>query len=138
MILSFNSWHANLQLLFLELDGQNPSLTSSSCQTSGLQWLLCSLLEKSSISKLFSCFNFMRNLIASLSSFDRLVHHQLCIFPVFSCFSNIFTLFQLLYIRTLSIDAPLIINFNYDFWFLRILFRKSRIVTILNDDFVLD
>ena len=95
-------------------------------------------LEKSSISKLFLMFHLHEksNCINCLPLIE-LVHHQLCIFPVFSCFSNIFTLFQLLYIRTLSIDAPLIINFNYDFWFLRILFRKSRIVTILNDDFVL-
>ena len=65
----------------------------------------------------------------------EVIHHQLCVFPFLTIISNLLVIIQLLLIRLSSRYSPLIVNFNYDFWFLRFLFGKARIVTILNDDF---
>ena len=95
-------------------------------------------LEKSNILGLRHLFSFRKkNNGISCLPLVELIHHQLCISPILSLFSNVFTIIQLFYLRSLSAEPPLIVNFNYDFWFIRHFFRKSRIVTILNDDFQL-
>jgi hypothetical protein len=67
----------------------------------------------------------------------QLIHHQLRILPALSWLNN--------YVEKKSIRRHLgnaisadaiIINFNYDYYFLRQIFPDNRIITIINDDFV--
>jgi hypothetical protein len=63
----------------------------------------------------------------------ELFHHQLKIFSFLSFFNKHFLKIQLSSLRNISVE--LVVNFNYDFFFLNNLFPKSKIITILNDDF---
>lgn len=67
----------------------------------------------------------------------QLIHHQLRVLPILSWFN---ALVEKRSIRArlgkhLSTDI-VIINFNYDYYFLRDVFPKNIIITIINDDFV--
>lgn len=66
----------------------------------------------------------------------QLIHHQLRWTFVQRLLNSIF---EKLSIKRLvdKIPSPvLIINFNYDYFFLRDLFPRAKIITVLNDDFV--
>jgi hypothetical protein len=65
----------------------------------------------------------------------QLLHHQLRITPTLSRAN---AEFEKLQIRRLvdSYRPEAVINFNYDYYFLRELFPKSKIVSIFNDDFI--
>lgn len=67
----------------------------------------------------------------------QIFHHQLRIFPFMSRVNNC--------AEILSIKASLplkackdfvVINFNYDYYFLRAIFPNNKIITVVNDDFV--
>ena len=68
----------------------------------------------------------------------ELFHHQLRVSPVLSWLNAAFEKGQikkLLHSANLN-GNEIIVNFNYDYVFLRDLFRDNKIVTIINDDFV--
>ena len=69
---------------------------------------------------------------------QQLLHHQL---RTYSIFSNINSIYEQISIRGKLIDDDprtddVIVNFNYDYYFLRKLFPNNKIITIINDDFV--
>lgn len=68
----------------------------------------------------------------------ELVHHQLRFFPMIDPLNCIYTRRSILKsLPEIRADETLIIvNFNYDYYFLRDLFPTARIVTIINDDFI--
>jgi hypothetical protein len=67
---------------------------------------------------------------------SHLIHHQLRIVPPLHAINAWFVRRQIAeFLRTLSSDQVTVINFNYDYYFLRELFPNERIVTIINDDF---
>lgn len=67
----------------------------------------------------------------------QLIHHQLRVFPALTWLN---ALIEKKSIRTLmgkiSTENSVILNFNYDYCFLREIFPKNKIITIINDDFV--
>ena len=67
----------------------------------------------------------------------ELIHHQL---RVVSLLRAVNAFFEKSIIRKVllgeKIDDVTIVNFNYDYYFLRDLFPKNKIITIINDDFV--
>ncbi|WP_390346335.1 hypothetical protein ACFJIS_03110 [Variovorax boronicumulans] len=67
----------------------------------------------------------------------QLIHHQLRVFPVLAWLN---ALIEKKSIQTLmgkiSTKNSIILNFNYDYYFLREIFPKNKIITIINDDFV--
>ncbi len=67
----------------------------------------------------------------------ELIHHQL---RVFSFLEYINAYFERRQIKSLlygqALDETIILNFNYDYFFLRDLFPKNKIITVINDDFV--
>jgi glycosyltransferase involved in cell wall biosynthesis len=66
----------------------------------------------------------------------HLIHHQLRVVPPLHGINAWFVRRQIeSFLRTLPSDEVTVINFNYDYYFLRKLFPKQRIVTIINDDF---
>ena len=65
-----------------------------------------------------------------------LIHHQLRLVSPLHAINAWFVRRQIeSFLRTLSSDEVTVVNFNYDYYFLRELFPKERIVTIINDDF---
>jgi hypothetical protein len=67
---------------------------------------------------------------------SHLIHHQLRVAPPLHAMNAWFVRRQIAeYLQTLSSDELTVINFNYDYYFLRALFPGKRIVTIINDDF---
>ncbi|MDQ0042700.1 hypothetical protein [Variovorax boronicumulans] len=73
----------------------------------------------------------------TLARTRQLIHHQLRVFPVLRWLNAIVEKksIQAVLGRNLSRDS-VIINFNYDYYFLRDIFPNNRIITIINDDFV--
>jgi hypothetical protein len=66
------------------------------------------------------------------------IHHKLCLSSLLH-FLNAFVVKHSLNpsIRRIGIKGDeTIVNFNYDYWFLRDIFPKNRIITVINDDFV--
>lgn len=67
----------------------------------------------------------------------QIFHHQLRIFSPLRLINN---LFEILSIKTnippQQRDDAIVINFNYDYYFLRSIFPKNKIITVVNDDFV--
>ena len=67
---------------------------------------------------------------------SQLLHHQLRVVPPLHAINSWFVRRQIAeFLRTISAEEVTIINFNYDYYFLRELFPSKRIVTIINDDF---
>jgi len=66
----------------------------------------------------------------------QLIHHQLRFLPFFSFLNSLVELSSIKNVlNTFNIDSPIIINFNYDYFFIRKLFPTNRIITFINDDF---
>jgi glycosyltransferase involved in cell wall biosynthesis len=66
----------------------------------------------------------------------HLIHHQLRVVPPLHGINAWFVRRQIeSFLRTLPSNEVTVINFSYDYYFLRKLFPKQRIVTIINDDF---
>jgi len=67
----------------------------------------------------------------------ELFHHQLRVIPLLHRVNTYYMQFELVRTGILkSIDDDMIIiNFNYDYYFLRTMFPRQKIVTIINDDF---
>lgn len=67
----------------------------------------------------------------------QLIHHKLRLSVALHKFNAIFEKRQIHFWRkVLDIqDQDVIVNFNYEYFFLRDLFRQQRIITIINDDF---
>ncbi len=71
-----------------------------------------------------------------LARTTQLLHHQLRVGLGLGKINSLFEISSIKsVVKSLSPD-PIIINFNYDYFFLREIFPKSKIITILNDDFV--
>ncbi|MDP9963019.1 hypothetical protein J2W37_000725 [Variovorax paradoxus] len=67
----------------------------------------------------------------------QLIHHQLRVFSILRWF-NAFVekrSIRALFKENLPLNS-VIINFNYDYYFLRDIFPNNKIITIINDDFV--
>ena len=67
----------------------------------------------------------------------QLIHHQLRVWPVLRWLNALVEKrsIRALFGKNFPADS-VIINFNYDYYFLRDVFPKNKIVTIINDDFV--
>ena len=67
----------------------------------------------------------------------KLIHAQLRVLPVLHELNRVFVSRQLRSYRRSGLlgEAPCIINFNFDYYFLRDVFSDLPIVTIINDDF---
>lgn len=67
----------------------------------------------------------------------QIFHHQLRFFPPLRWINNWFEIFSIK--RCLTPDSSekaIIVNFNYDYYFLRSIFPNNKIITLVNDDFV--
>lgn len=66
----------------------------------------------------------------------QLLHHQLRLFGWGKYLNSTYETKQIkLSLKSIK-DNDVIINFNYDYFFLRNIFKKNKIITIINDDFV--
>lgn len=67
----------------------------------------------------------------------ELVHHQL---RVGTLLRGVNAAFETQEIRTAlkreSLEGAVVVNFNYDYYFLRNIFPQNKIITVINDDFV--
>ena len=67
----------------------------------------------------------------------QLIHHQLRIFPVLAWLNALIEKKSIqALVGKISSKHSVILNFNYDYYFLREIFPKNKIITIINDDFV--
>lgn len=67
----------------------------------------------------------------------QLIHHQLRFFKISQLINAHYEKKQITDIfNNLFLDDFVVINFNYDYFFLRDIFINNKIVTIINDDFV--
>lgn len=76
------------------------------------------------------------NNLLEIRQSHQIIHHQL---RLFSPLKKINEYVECKSIRKISLDidsSDIIINFNYDYFFLRSLFPNNRIITVINDDFV--
>lgn len=69
--------------------------------------------------------------------YRQLIHHKL---RVFSFFKNINAEYEKKQIKSIcnAIDVnknDVVVNFNYDYYFIREIFENNKIITIINDDF---
>ena len=78
--------------------------------------------------------NYVKNIINLIRHYEFL-HHQLKPFGILIKLNQLVVKY-FIEKNTKSNDIDLIINFNYDYDFLKELFPDVRIVTIINDDFV--
>ena len=71
-----------------------------------------------------------------LARSSQLIHHQLRVFPALRLVNAAVEKKSIRgMLGEMSKDA-VIVNFNYDYYFLRDIFPKNKIITIINDDFV--
>tara|TARA_B110000977_G_scaffold201050_1_gene293890 strand:+ start:3389 stop:4441 length:1053 start_codon:yes stop_codon:yes gene_type:complete len=68
--------------------------------------------------------------------FKQLIHHQLRIASILRCFNSLYEIIQIRNCFSNIDKDTVIINFNYDYYFLKKIFPSNKIITILNDDFV--
>ena len=68
--------------------------------------------------------------------FRQLIHHQLRITPIVRGANSIYESIQIKNSFSDIDKDVVIINFNYDYYFLKKIFPSNKIITILNDDFV--
>lgn len=66
----------------------------------------------------------------------QLIHHQLRLFGWLSNLNSAYESRQISSSVGSVSDDDVIINFNYDYFFLRSVFKKNKIITLINDDFV--
>ena len=66
----------------------------------------------------------------------QLLHHQLRVFNALSFLNASYETRQIKKSFQDINDEDVIINFNYDYSFLRSVFKKNKIITLINDDFV--
>ena len=66
----------------------------------------------------------------------QLFHHQLRLFSWISLLNSTYETRQVRNSFENIDDEDIIINFNYDYSFLRSIFKKNKIITLINDDFV--
>lgn len=86
---------------------------------------------KSSISECNSCENL------KILKTKQLIHHQLRIFNFLQAVNNKYEISSIKKIvLPHSTSNSVIVNFNYDYGFLREIFPKNKILSIINDDFV--
>ena len=69
-------------------------------------------------------------------SVREVIHHQLQFLSLISILNQFFIKLQLRFLSIEKNDISLVVNFNYDFHFLTELFPRSKVITLLNDDFV--
>ena len=74
------------------------------------------------------------NLLIASSSY--LIHHQLRLNTFIRYINSVYEIFSLSKTKKLVNDTTIIVNFNYDYTFIRRLFPKNKMITIINDDFV--
>ncbi|PWH83878.1 hypothetical protein DIS18_04815 [Algibacter marinivivus] len=67
-------------------------------------------------------------------SHAELIHHQLRYFPIIQRLNN-FVVKKYLKKISKNLHIDFIVNFNYDYTFLRELFPNKKIITFINDDF---
>lgn len=67
---------------------------------------------------------------------EQLIHHQLRLTKSLMAINSYFEKIAIKSVVKSFSQNPIIINFNYDYFFLREIFPGSKIITILNDDFV--
>ncbi|MDK8463853.1 hypothetical protein [Marinobacter sp. SS13-12] len=65
-----------------------------------------------------------------------LIHHQLRVSGALSFFNEIVERKSIKASLDNCSDSDIIVNFNYDYYFLRSIFPNNKIITIINDDFV--
>lgn len=67
----------------------------------------------------------------------QLIHHQLRVFDFLARINERFEIAEIKKaVNCSDVLDPIIINFNYDYYFLRDIFPDSKIITFINDDFV--
>lgn len=66
----------------------------------------------------------------------QLIHHQLRVHQVFHFFNSCYENNQIKKSCLECDKNDVIINFNYDYFFLRKIFKENKIITVINDDFV--
>lgn len=66
----------------------------------------------------------------------QLLHHQLRIMNIFNFINSKYEIRQIKLSANDIGDEDIIINFNYDYSFLRKIFKNNIIITLINDDFV--
>lgn len=72
-----------------------------------------------------------------LYRYRQLLHHKLRFHPLLHQLNALFEKNQIRrFIRKLHVNChDIVVNFNYDFFFLRDIFPESHLITIINDDF---
>lgn len=66
----------------------------------------------------------------------QLLHHQLRVVNWFSFLNCSYEKRNIVSSLAKVNDNDVVINFNYDYFFLRSIFKKNKIITLINDDFV--
>lgn len=66
----------------------------------------------------------------------QLVHHQLRVFSWISKLNADYEVGQIKSSCSGFNESDVVINFNYDYFFLRKIFKSNKIITLINDDFV--
>lgn len=66
----------------------------------------------------------------------QLLHHQLRLVSTLSLLNAQYETKQILSSLKNICDKDIVINFNYDYYFLREIFKNNKIITLINDDFV--
>lgn len=67
----------------------------------------------------------------------QLIHHQLRVFSVFMWLNALIEKRSIHVALDINLSQKaIIVNFNYDYFFLRDIFPNNKIITIINDDFV--
>lgn len=66
----------------------------------------------------------------------QFLHHQLRLFGLLSYLNSSYEVQQIIPSLGDIDESDVIINFNYDYDFLRNIFKKNKIITLINDDFV--
>jgi hypothetical protein len=80
--------------------------------------------------------NRQENTSLELRQTRQLMHHQLRIIPIFEAINSCYESKEIIASLGVIGEDAIVINFNYDYVFLRKLFKYNKIVTIINDDFV--
>jgi hypothetical protein len=73
----------------------------------------------------------------SLYQYRQLLHHKLRLHPLLHHLNYYFEKKEIKNVikRLMTTNEDVIINFNYDYYFLKDIFPKNKILTIINDDF---